>query len=66
MLPIVFLSRGVNFAAAAFASATAPRLRRIVFLAIDDDSSTDLKKRTNHEDTKARRTISTGFTGSTG
>jgi hypothetical protein len=40
MLPIVFLSRGVNFAAAAFASATAPRLRRIVFLAIVSSSTT--------------------------
>ena len=34
MLPIVFLSRGVSFAGDAFASATAPRLRRIVFLAM--------------------------------
>src|SRR4051812_16465286 len=34
MLPIVFLSRGVSFAASAFSSATEPRLRRIRVLAI--------------------------------
>ena len=39
MLVIVFLSRGVSFAAIVFASATAPRLRRIVLLAMMSISS---------------------------